>query len=153
MRIKGHIKTGLCLGACIGFLMNHYHYDNKLMLITATASAIGAVAPDFMEMGIINHRTWTHWPLGWGLILIGCYFAVGQYPEYTQFHYGLGGFSIGALLHILADSPYYKGTPLFNPRKRFPTLQLEFDPRLNKFIEAVYMVMMVAITLWIAFGN
>lgn len=153
MRIKGHVKTGICLGGCVGLLMNHYNYDHNIIMVTALASAVGAVAPDFMEMGIIKHRTWTHWPVGWILLLVGSYFGALNHTEGVMYYYGLGGFCIGALLHVLADSPYYKGTPLIHPRRRLPTLQLEFEPRLNKLVEAIYMLAMVSLTLWIIFGQ
>jgi len=153
MRLKGHLHTGIVFAACTGALMNHYHYDNRTAIITAIAGGVGAVAPDFMEMGIIKHRTWTHWPLGWALILVAAYYGVLLQPEYRDIYYGLGGFCMGALLHVLADSPYYKGTPLLHPRKRFPTLQLEFEPRLNKLVENVYIAAMIGITCWIIFGS
>ena len=152
MRLKGHFHTGIVFGICTAVLMNNYHYEQKTTMITSIAAAVGAVAPDFMEMGIIKHRTWTHWPLGWALVLLAAYYGAIYQPENSDFYFGLGGFSMGALLHVLADMPYYKGTPLINPRRRFPTLQLEFEPRLNKLVENVYIVAMIGFTGWFIFG-
>jgi membrane-bound metal-dependent hydrolase YbcI (DUF457 family) len=148
MRMKGHYHTGIAGGICTWLLMNHYQYDNKVALTVSGMFAVGSVAPDYLELGIIKHRTWTHWPVGWILIFMASYYGVTLQNENLLTFYGLGGLCMGAMLHILADMPYYNGTPLFNPRKRFPTFRFKFQPKFNRAIENVYIITMFAGTIW-----
>jgi hypothetical protein len=62
----------------------------------------------------------------------------------------LVGYSIGSLVHIICDWPYYKGIPLFLPKKRVKGLGLEFGHATNKIIETGVMVGIVVLGGYLA---
>jgi len=68
---------------------------------------IGSVFPDVdMRIPGLDHRTITHWPVPYGIVLILAYLAG---------HLWLLVFCIGCLLHILLDSFSLMGVPLLTP--------------------------------------
>ena len=74
---------------------------------------LGSILPDFLEMGIIRHRTVTHWPAPW-IVLALCSYGAGMF--FTSIWSYPGFFvSIGALLHLGEDYLSVTGIPIRSP--------------------------------------
>lgn len=155
MTLNGHIKTGLALAVVWVFIApNTFDISQQWLLGTALIVMLGALAPDFMEFGVIPHRTITHyWPI-YALIILA------MSPGYTQdtiitlfgieeisnnFSAGATAFCVGAISHILMDLPFYGGTPLFRPFKKVKTLGLVFDGGYNNTVENIVSVGIVSV--------
>lgn len=74
---------------------------------------IGSIIPDLLEMGIVRHRTVTHWPPPWivlALVFYGaCRLSITVWPYFLFFT------CIGALLHLGEDYLSVTGIPFRSP--------------------------------------
>lgn len=74
---------------------------------------LGSIIPDLLEMGIVRHRTATHWPLPWIVLALLSYGACWFFPNvwlYTFFF-----ICLGALLHLGEDCLSLTGIPFRSP--------------------------------------
>jgi inner membrane protein len=79
-------------------------------LIPALLAGAGSLFPDLAELGIIPHRTLTHWPYPYlALFFVACAWEVFN-PSWPC--YLLLFLVMGALLHIGEDFLSYSGVPL-----------------------------------------
>lgn len=160
MTLDGHIKTGLTsaivfLSTLPGWLSDAWTQPE--ILISALILFIGNLAPDFLEMKIIRHRTYTHFI--WYYLIIGAiaYFlglsglslepdAVSWWdPTWSLY---ILAFCLGCITHILADWPFYGGVPLFRPRSQVALTRITFESTANSLIEhSVVVVGLIVIVL------
>ena len=147
MTLDGHIKTGLTsslvfLGTYQSWLSENWSQTS--IMIAAILIFIGNLAPDFMEMKVIRHRTYTHFP--WYYLIIGglAYFlglsgsnlAPSGFDWWSpQWSFYIVAFCFGCLTHISADWPYYGGIPLFTPKRKIPLAGITFESPANRVIE------------------
>lgn len=144
MTLDGHIKVGLAT-IPLAMLVSPYYIDGLspwALFVLSVSAFLGNLFPDFSEMNIIPHRTFTHyWPVylgsGWFFFQV-----LAANPE-TFWALGGLGISAGALMHILCDWPYYGGCPLINPKRKLPLFGLTFDGGLNRPVE--YAVILVCL--------
>ncbi|SNB45444.1 hypothetical protein SAMN06269301_0857 [Geobacter sp. DSM 9736] len=102
MRWKSHkLTTGAVVyavtGSCLPTLM----------------AILGSLVPDLLEMGIVRHRTFTHWPPPWIGFVVVSYGACWLSPKiwlYLCFY-----ICIGALLHLGEDYLSITGIPFRSP--------------------------------------
>lgn len=78
----------------------------------------GSTAPDWLEMGIIKHRTWTHMAFFWLLMYSLSVSLVGRLEPTNAIACFLVGFCIGALSHWFGDFGTPMGVPLLNPNQQ-----------------------------------
>lgn len=150
MRILGHIKVSCALAACAFSLSMYMGYEYTVSLTCAVFLALGSVGPDFTELGIIKHRTHTHFPWYYVLAGYGAWYAFGQAWIDELMLVGIVSYCFGCVVHILCDWPYYKGIPLFTPNKQIPLTQFEFSHRLNVVLENITIVVIAISTALIA---
>jgi len=74
---------------------------------------LGSIFPDLLEMGIIRHRTVTHWPTPWIVLALASYGACRFSPNVWL--YLLFFVCIGALLHMGEDYLSVTGIPFLSP--------------------------------------
>ncbi len=102
MRWQNHkLTTGAAIYAATG------GYFPTLMAM------LGSIMPDLLEMGIIRHRTVTHWPPPWIVLALVSYWACRLSPDVWL--YFLFFTSIGALLHLSEDYLSVTGIPFRSP--------------------------------------
>jgi hypothetical protein len=156
MTLDGHIKTGLAYGT-VGltfFITGEVGVSTQTAILLFVAFVIGNVGPDLSEMGIIPHRTYTHFP--WFYILIVIATSLGlEFTGYQQYEVGafgtLGltfglGYALGCLFHIICDIPY-GGIPYFKPWKKIALFFVKFDSVTNKIIEHAAIIIALLIIL------
>jgi membrane-bound metal-dependent hydrolase YbcI (DUF457 family) len=140
MRILGHIKVSLGLAVASFSLGSYMGYDYLVNLTLAISLAIGSIAPDFTEFGVIKHRTYTHYPPFYIAIIFASYYYYyeGVLTEIT--YMVIMGYAVGSLVHILCDWPYYRGIPLLFPTKQVKLFGLHFNHTLNLLLERIALV-------------
>ena len=74
---------------------------------------LGSIMPDLLEMGIVRHRTATHWPPPWIVLALVSYGASWLSPNVWL--YFLFFTCIGALLHLAEDYLSVSGIPFRSP--------------------------------------
>lgn len=74
---------------------------------------IGSIIPDLLEMGIVRHRTVTHWPPPWIVLALVSYGAFRH--SLNVWTYLLFFICIGALLHLGEDYLSVSGIPFRSP--------------------------------------
>jgi membrane-bound metal-dependent hydrolase YbcI (DUF457 family) len=118
---------------------------------------MGARIPDWLEFRLssgkrkrrsfIPHRTLTHYPNYWFMLLLGCFFA---YDHDTNLLvnfvsiYGLG-ICVGALLHLLMDFMTPVGIPLSHPFGKRTSLHIYSTSSFGEWI--VVLIFVVSIQL------
>lgn len=75
---------------------------------------IGSIIPDLLEMGIVRHRTITHWPQPWIVLFLVSYGACRHFPNVWMYLFSY--ICIGALLHLGEDYLSVTGIPFRSPR-------------------------------------
>ena len=127
-----------------------------------TASAIvGAVLPDRVEGSPPKessaywkwrkrHRTWSHWPPIYLLLIVAAQAAKNFYPEPTlNFVLNLMTYALcGALLHIAEDGLCGK-VPIFTPHKKYG-LKLF---KVGAWSEYFFSALIISICLFVRFGD
>lgn len=73
----------------------------------------GSIMPDLLEMGIVRHRTVTHWPPPWIVLALVSYGACRHSPNVLL--YFLFYTCVGALLHLGEDYLSVTGIPFRSP--------------------------------------
>lgn len=73
----------------------------------------GSIIPDLLEMGIVRHRTATHWLPPWIVLAVLSYGACWYSPNIWLYLFFFT--CIGALLHLGADSLSVTGIPFRSP--------------------------------------
>lgn len=147
MTLDGHLKVGL--SSAIFSVFAFHGISIEMQLVLAISLFVGNVFPDFSEMGIIPHRTYTHyWPFYVALFLAAYWFP-GVMPE--MWMYTIMGVSAGALTHIVCDWPYYGGVPLLTPTHKIPLFQIEFGGLSNRVIEHTVVLAILLCTLSVVF--
>lgn len=130
MTLDGHLKVGLVSALVI----TSYSAESiEITAMMAIAIFIGNVFPDFSEMGIIRHRTYTHFHLYYVIGILACIYVAPIYPSDYWVLFEM--LCIGSLTHIACDWPYYSGIPLYKPKRKIPLFNLPFDGYANKIIE------------------
>jgi membrane-bound metal-dependent hydrolase YbcI (DUF457 family) len=151
MRIMGHIKVSVGLAVAsfnLGWYLGYYYVINITLAVTL---AIGSVAPDFIEMGIIKHRTYTHYPPFYiGAIFASHYFYTSGALSDISF-IAIVGYATGSIVHLLCDWPYYRGIPLFLPTKQVKSLGLKFSYSTNRSLESIALVIIGATAIWLGY--
>lgn len=145
MTLDGHLKTGLAMSLAWCSIATSMIPGIEATIIYSVALVIfiGNIAPDFMEMGIIPHRTYTHFHIYYLIVLALC---AGMelsveipFAEALAFEQStllmISGFCAGALSHIICDAPYYGGVPIFRPKRKIRFTGVEFDQYMNRIIE------------------
>lgn len=79
----------------------------------------GSTAPDWLEFGLIKHRTLTHLPWLWVLMYAVSVSMVSHYDIGVFVSCLVTGFCIGAISHLVGDIGTPMGVPLFSPSKRY----------------------------------
>lgn len=74
---------------------------------------IGSIIPDLLEMGIVRHRTVTHWPPPWIVLALVSYGACRHSPNVWMYLFSF--ICIGALLHLCEDCLSVSGIPFRSP--------------------------------------
>ena len=74
---------------------------------------IGSIIPDLLEMGILRHRTATHWPPPWIVLAVFSYGACWYSPNIWLYLFFF--ICIGALLHLGEDYLSVTGIPFRSP--------------------------------------
>lgn len=121
MRGISHVAGGMALAA--GGLVATESF------LFAIGSVIGSKTPDFLELprkgfngarvGLLPHRTFTHWPIPW---LLGLSWALWFAEAPLQAL--LMGLFLGGLIHLLQDMSTPMGIPTLNPVGRRVSLRL-----------------------------
>jgi membrane-bound metal-dependent hydrolase YbcI (DUF457 family) len=115
---NAHHSTGLAAGLIAAAFVDHAgaggpcHIWSALAAMTGT---LGGTAPDWLEVAWwsrkrklwLAHRTWTHWGVGWFVLLIYSYVSLKTIVWSPL----MFGFSAGGLMHLLADWPNPLGVP------------------------------------------
>ena len=127
-----------------------------------TASAIvGAVVPDRVEGSPPkessaywkwrkSHRTWSHWPPIYLLLIAAAQFAKNYYPEPTlAFALNLVTYAlVGALLHIAEDGICGR-VPIFTPKKKYGIKLF----KVGSWREYFFAALIILICLFVRFGD
>ena len=127
-----------------------------------TASAIvGAVVPDRVEGSPPkessaywkwrkSHRTWSHWPPIYLLLIAAAQFAKNFYSEPTlSFALNLLTYVlVGALLHIAEDGICGK-VPIFTPKKKYGVKLF----KVGSWREYFFAALIILICLFVRFGD
>jgi len=74
---------------------------------------IGSILPDLLEMGIVRHRTVTHWPPPWIVLALASYETCRHSPNVWMYFFSF--ICIGALLHLGEDYLSVSGIPFRSP--------------------------------------
>jgi inner membrane protein len=74
---------------------------------------IGSIIPDLLELGIVRHRTITHWPPPWIVLALVCFGACRL--SLNVWLYFLFFTCVGALLHLGEDYLSVTGIPFWSP--------------------------------------
>lgn len=132
--------------------------DNALMV---ASGIVGAVIPDKVEGSPPkeskeywkwrkNHRTWSHYPPIYLLLIAAAQFAKNFYPDPTaELIFNLITYAlIGALLHIAEDGICGK-VPIFTPRKKYGLKLFKVGTLGEYFCSAL----IIFICLFIRFGD
>jgi membrane-bound metal-dependent hydrolase YbcI (DUF457 family) len=156
MTFNGHTKITLASIASVFILQPSVLTDASpfAQVMFIAALVVGNYFPDFSEMRIIPHRTYTHYPLFYLMIGGAAWVGLTQPDilstiivlEPIYFVVALG-FATGALTHIVCDWPFYSGIPLLRPTRRIPLTQFTFDGGLNNSIENVVAFGIVAVSI------
>ena len=77
---------------------------------------IGSILPDLLEMGIVRHRTATHWPPPWIVLSLVSYETCRLFPNVWMYLFSF--ICIGALLHLGEDYLSVTGIPFLSPGSR-----------------------------------
>lgn len=80
---------------------------------TTFMAMLGSIIPDMLEMGIIRHRTVTHWPLPWIVLAAVSYGVCWASPNIWLYLFFF--ICIGALLHLGEDYLSVTGIPFRSP--------------------------------------
>lgn len=116
---RGHRWTGAGAAFIAAALAHQLHLPE---IVAAALAAVSTTLPDWAEIpfykkgvragALIAHRTLTHWPLGW-LLVIGWGTHEGGLIGAV-----LVGTAVGSLTHILGDAPNPMGIPWLLPNRR-----------------------------------
>ena len=74
---------------------------------------LGSIIPDLLEMGIVRHRTLTHWPPPWILLTLFSYVQCWFSPSIWLYLFFF--ICTGALLHLGEDYLSVTGIPFRSP--------------------------------------
>lgn len=139
MTLDGHIKTGLAATLLLSQMVPlHFTglFEPSLLPWILLAFFLGNVGPDLTEMGIIPHRTYTHYPWFYLIAIGGCSGAL--YWDYTAIpgaiSWAVIAYCAGCLFHILCDIPY-GGIPYIRPTQKVSIMRVPFDSPVNRLIE------------------
>jgi len=107
--------VGLLAAAVVSVKISDHYY--LWTILTCFAGYVGGTAPDWLESAWwsrgrgkrlwITHRTWTHWGLGWIVLVIASYSNLKVVPLAAP----IFGFAAGGLMHLVADWPNPLGVP------------------------------------------
>lgn len=146
MTLDGHLKSGLSGSISLIFIVMSFYpgVEISILLSLVIGFLVGNVFPDFSELRIIPHRTFTHY---WPFYAVPLFFFLGNLDLvlFSAYWALLAGLCGGSLLHIVCDWPYYGGVPLLSPRRKVALFRLEFDGVLNRVIEHTLMFFLIAI--------
>lgn len=102
-------------GACI--VLEPYWGLSGCVAVLLGAHA-GSTAPDWLEFGVVRHRTLTHLPWLWILMYALSVSMVVHYNLGILAACAVTGFCLGALSHLFGDYGTPMGIPLVTPSKR-----------------------------------
>lgn len=127
---NSHRQFGYAWAAAAAFTLEPFiGYIGVAGLFVGARS--GCTAPDWLEFGVIPHRTITHLPLVWLALIVASVATINQI-EPTNFISGvLIGFTLAALSHWVGDVGTPMGVPLVRPSSRV-TLRLWGTGRLSE---------------------
>lgn len=81
--------------------------------IPTCMAMIGSIIPDLLELGIVRHRTVTHWPPPWFVLALVSYETCRLSPNIWMYLFFF--IYIGALLHLGEDYLSVTGIPFRSP--------------------------------------
>lgn len=151
MTRASHYIIGLSAAASlVGFL------PSPVTMLVAAGIVGGANLPDDLELPrrpdewgnarppVIPHRTITHWPWSYVIIMLGCAALVRS--PYADLVLGL---ALGALVHLLCDSASPHGIPWLTPfRSLRPSMTVYTSRRASEMYLVLPMVAIAAVSLW-----
>lgn len=121
MRGVSHLLGGIALGS--GALVA------TESVLFAAGAVIGSKSPDWLELpvrsfngariGLLPHRTITHWPFLW---FLGVFWSIVCMDNYLQTVFL--GFFMGGLIHLAQDACTHMGVPIFLPMGERYSLRL-----------------------------
>lgn len=139
MRLKGHMKIGLSCGVLAFSITTNFIPEMSSQMLTAIILAvfIGNIGPDISEFGIIEHRTYTHYPPFYISIILIFIFLL-NYKHECVFDYSwpviLFSYCVGCTIHLMCDIPY-GGLPYIFPTRKVTILKIPLVGVLNNVIE------------------
>lgn len=158
---RSHLIIGLSTGLLVSTLVDLN--IGKTIVFTA-ATGLGALLPDIdcpnstiskrlplisaFFTSITTHRSITHTPFFWSILLIG-WLALA--PPYTILAMGLFGIFLGGISHIFADALTVSGVPFLYP---FSKKKLSLLPiKTNSGGEYLFTVLFCSATMYISYIN
>lgn len=123
---KGHRFTGIGAAAIAAAIIHNIAPNPLSEAFAAFIAANTTTLPDMLEVRryrggrpagtVIPHRTWTHWGLGWVLVILATILYLPSIHPF--FVIVLIGSSVGSLMHLLGDAPNPMGVPWILPTWR-----------------------------------
>ena len=136
MRWQYHkLTTGACIYAVTG------GYLPTLMAM------LGSILPDLMEVGILRHRTATHWPTPWIVLALSSYGACRLSPSFWL--YFLFFSCIGALLHLGEDYLSVSGIPFRSPGSPRKGAGLYITGTMGEAVQAMFITGLFLLLAWL----
>lgn len=139
MTLDGHIKTGLAATLLLSQLIPLHltgMIEPTVLPWLLVAFFLGNIGPDLTEMGIIPHRTYTHYPWFYLLAIGGLSGALywDHAPFSAVINWAIIAYCSGCLCHIVCDMPY-GGIPYLRPTQKVTLMRVQFDSTMNRVIE------------------
>jgi len=116
-------------------------------LVATAVAAVSSVLPDFDFIIGIQHRTYTHWPYPY-LVIIGVLFLVYSIVDSLAAYYAAFVFA-GCLLHVMADALSKGGVPLRLPTTPPVGLNLYKLKYPSEYITAAFIVVVFGVIAWL----
>lgn len=113
---RTHVAIGTCVGMSACALTMPAFEESAILIGTAIASS---KLPDQLEVFGLSHRGPTHWLLTALILIAAVATSVGLQTELAPYLAPIvGGFTIGYVMHILADCCTISGVRLLGPFSR-----------------------------------
>jgi len=140
------LQPSRLFGDFAAFINQYAGFEESRIPLAAAISAAcvaGAIFPDIdMKILTIRHRTITHWPVPY-LILV----TLAWWHLKTALYY----FLLGALLHLLIDSFTQAGIPIFSPHGKRYGLRYIKNRGVDSFFVCIGILCFISF-LWFLFA-
>lgn len=115
--------------------------------IPTCMAMIGSIIPDLLEMGIIRHRTVTHWPPPWIVLAFVSYEICRLSPNIWIYIFTF--ICIGALLHLGEDYLSLTGIPFRSPVTRRKGFGMYVTGTMEESLLAISITVLFLCISWI----